>query len=277
MSKIIGLAILTSPRPVDSNKFVYFDANFWLGDGMQALACLWYFNKSCTDFDVDEAIPCFVQASIALMNSDANIEAPDMVEEDKKEYHIVGDIIQMIPAVIGNITDNTKLESLCQPPQISVGGVVKRSNRTSDTEANTARFDVDCSRHWVNAFWHNLGLSKSPVHTFISKNQQFQDPKKACPSKDTWVAVSGRLSRVEVDESTGWSLQLILDVGADGNIAFMGKWTPPFTPLKTPNGNMIPAKGTKRKFNFDSFTERGSPVPRKRGRTEKENTPNMSS
>lgn len=29
------------------------------------------------------------------MNSAANIEAPDMVEEEKKEYHIIGDIIQV--------------------------------------------------------------------------------------------------------------------------------------------------------------------------------------
>lgn len=64
-SKIIGLAILTNPRPVEENKFVYFDANFWLAEDMQALACLRYFNRSRRDFVPDDAIPCFVQASVS--------------------------------------------------------------------------------------------------------------------------------------------------------------------------------------------------------------------
>lgn len=144
----------------------------------------------------------------------------------------------MIPAVLGDCIDSTELEALRQPPQLNVSGVVKRSNKMSDASTNMATFDIDCSQ-WLNAFRHDQGLSRLPVRVFIGQNHRFKDPKKACPSKDTWVTVSGRLSRVEVDESTGWPSRLILDVGADRNVVFMGKWSPPFTPLRTPNGEYL--------------------------------------
>ncbi|KAF7422396.1 hypothetical protein PC9H_010552 [Pleurotus ostreatus] len=285
-SKIIGLTVLTNPRtPVANPHVVFFDANFWLADGIQLLGCLRYYNRSRITFDDVEPIPCVIDASIAAMTSQANIDAPELPDSEKKEYQIVGDITWMIP--VGEIAP----EALQCPPYLYLGGVVKASQK--DTGTDTARFDIVCSQ-WLNAYRHDQRLSKLPVRIFISKTHRCPDPKKICPADDTWVSVqAGRLSKFILNDA-GWLTQLDVDMGADGTIAFMGKWTPPFTPIKTP-GNALSAgnNGKRRKFSYGSLAERGSPLPRnpaKRSRIENlalassessiaslEDTPSMSS
>lgn len=64
-SKIIGLTVLTNPRtPVANPHVVFFDANFWLADGIQLLGCLRYYNRSRVTFDDVEPIPCVIDASV---------------------------------------------------------------------------------------------------------------------------------------------------------------------------------------------------------------------
>ncbi len=127
-------------------------------------------------------------------------------------------------------------EALRCPPYLYLGGVVKASQK--DTGTDTARFDIVCSQ-WLNAYRHDQRLSKLPVRIFISKTHRCPDPKKICPADDTWVSVqAGRLSKFILNDA-GWLSQLDVDMGADGTIAFMGKWTPPFTPIKSPGNTQF--------------------------------------
>ncbi|KAF4597013.1 hypothetical protein EYR40_007463 [Pleurotus pulmonarius] len=244
-------------------RVVYVDANFWLAEGVQVLGCLRYFNKAPRiEFDPEDAIPCVIEASVAVMNADAKIENLNMDENERKEYHFVGDITWIIPV------GGENLDLRC-PPYIYAGGVVKRSTR--EIGADYAKFDLDCSP-WLYAFRHDPRLSRLPVRTLIHKNARFPDLKKVCPAEETWVFVSGRLSKCEKSESSGWVSRVDIDLDTDGTVDFMGKWSAPFTPIKTPgNGALKGEKGTKRKFSYDSF--KGSPIPFKRPiiRTEKEN------
>lgn len=116
-----------------------------------------------------------------------------------------------------------------KPPFIYVVGVAKNSAK------ELATFEVEGSQ-WMHAFRHNQALAKLPARIAIPKNHRFPDPSKTCPKNDTWVYVSGRLAKFWLDPQSGFLSHLDVDVGQNGTLAFMGRWTPPFTPIKAPAG-----------------------------------------
>lgn len=115
---------------------------------------------------------------------------------------------------------------------------MKQSTKEVSTGADHAEFDLDCSP-WLYAFRHDPRRSKFTVRTFIRKNARFPDLKKVCPTEDTWVSVSGRLSKCERSESSGWVSRVDIDLDSDGSVDFMGKSAPLFTPVKTPGNYCV--------------------------------------
>lgn len=63
-ARITGLAILANPRPSLANsQIIYFDANFWLAQGLQLSGCFRYYNLDGDEFNGDQ-FACTVDASV---------------------------------------------------------------------------------------------------------------------------------------------------------------------------------------------------------------------
>ncbi|KAF4592669.1 hypothetical protein AB1N83_009708 [Pleurotus pulmonarius] len=264
-ARITGLAILANPRPSLANsRIIYFDANFWLAQGLQLSGCFRYYNLDGDEFNGDQ-FACTVDASIAAMRPEARIDLADFSEEERKEYQVVGDIAWLEPV------GNGESLQVYRPPYIYAGGIVKNSTKTQNESApNSASFDLECNQ-WVDAFRDYDNLSKISVHVLISKNARCPDPNRVCPTNETWVSITtARLTKFFVDERTGWLSRIDIDPGVIGKITFMGKNTQQFTPIKTPRRPLEENNGKKRKFKFDFIADpQGRPAepgPRKLGR-----------
>ncbi|KAF9490089.1 hypothetical protein BDN71DRAFT_1511570 [Pleurotus eryngii] len=156
-SKIIGIAVLTAPQlansdPSKESRLMYFDANFWIADSIQLLACVRYYNDMNHCFK--QATTCVIEATIARMNMDPKFEGMELSEDERKEYQLVGQVNWLIPV---NGTDPRS------PPFIYVASIVKNAAK------ELATFSVEGSQ-WMHAFQHDQALAKLPVRVVILKN-----------------------------------------------------------------------------------------------------------
>ncbi|KAF9486894.1 hypothetical protein BDN71DRAFT_1514508 [Pleurotus eryngii] len=269
-ARITGLTILTNPRPsLTNSRIIYFDANFWLAQGLQLSGCFRYYNLDGDEFNGYQ-FACTIDASIAAMRPEAKIDLADFSEEERKEYQVVGDIAWLEPV------GNGESLQVYRPPYIYAGGIVKNSTKTQNqSTSNSASFDLECNQ-WVDAFRDHDNLSKISVHVLISKNARCSDPNKMCPTNETWVSIlTARLTKFFMDEETGWLSRIDIDPGVIGKITFMGKNTQQFTPIKMPGRPPEENNSKKRKFKYDFIADpQGGPAqpgPRKLGRFNKEN------
>ncbi|KAJ8457646.1 hypothetical protein ONZ45_g18233 [Pleurotus djamor] len=221
---ISGIAVLTNPRAVNDNRNVYFDANFWLPNDTQILALLHYYNLENYEFPCD--MTCFVEASVVAMNAEADLKVLEQAEGtlDRREYQLVGDLLRLCPAA----------ESVDPrvPPVLSVAAVVKSSSRDdSPSTVDNPTFSLNGTQ-WLTAFRDKPTAATLPVRVTIRKCHRFADPKKVCPNNNTWVLAAGSLLTYTTDEQTGQLKCLDIEIKQSDTLAFMGKYSPPFTPIK---------------------------------------------
>ncbi|KAJ8468207.1 hypothetical protein ONZ45_g17327 [Pleurotus djamor] len=226
-TKISGIAVLTNPRAVNDNRNVYFDANFWLPNDTQILALLHYYNSENYEFPFD--MTCFVEASVVAMSPEADLKNLEQAEGtlDRQEYQLVGDLLRLCPAA----------ESVDPrvPPILSVAAVVKNSSRddspTTPSTSDNPTFSL-YGTQWLTAFRDKPAAATLPVRVTIRKCHRFADPKKVCPLNNTWVLASGPLLAYTIDDQTGRLQHIDIEIKQSDTLAFMGKYSPPFTPIK---------------------------------------------
>lgn len=63
-SKIVGIAVLTEPRLIGKDpRLMYLDANFWIADDIQIVACMRYYND--IGFSFKPVTTCVIEATVS--------------------------------------------------------------------------------------------------------------------------------------------------------------------------------------------------------------------
>lgn len=68
-ARITGLTILANPRPsLMNSRIIYFDANFWLAQGLQLSGCFRYYNLDGDEFNGYQ-FACTIDASVSYYST----------------------------------------------------------------------------------------------------------------------------------------------------------------------------------------------------------------
>jgi len=160
--------------------------------------------------------------------SSDTLEEPDI-------FHVVGDIVQLIP---------TKTDDMRQQTYISVSGAAVNSNKADDFfEVNAAQY----TSHYKN----NRPLSVLPVRAHF--NLKKYKTKKPIPSDNTYISVEGFLEDIEIDTA---GHPILFHMSVD-NISFLGRAGAPSPSRACGLGPSTPSRSSRFKFNFKAL----SPIP----------------
>ncbi|KAJ3964435.1 hypothetical protein EV361DRAFT_942167 [Lentinula raphanica] len=263
-----GIAVLENAR-LDIGQTLLFDAHFYFYDDPSSsnaqLALLRYFNIDNLSFDSEVPFKCFVHVNVARMESFCNTSQLSAGME-LKDYVLVGDIVQLIPAAGAN----PKFR-----PFLTVCGVVTSYDRDADDK----RIEVSPS-----VFTHVLlpkhnrkdspsdspsnSLSNSspaqsqsatfPVSYIVPQTSRWKAERVPKVSIGTYVCLEGFLHMVHRDSA---GMVERFDAELD-KITYLGRPYVPAVSRKLPVPANSPSTPANKKLKF-SYAD-SSPVTHKR-------------
>ncbi|KAJ3971439.1 hypothetical protein EV361DRAFT_911191 [Lentinula raphanica] len=267
-----GIAVLENVRP-DIGQTLLFDAHFYFYDDPSSnnaqLALLRYFNIDNLPFDSEVPFKCFVHVNVARMESFCNTSQLSAGME-LKDYVLVGDIIQLIPA------ENADPKFR---PFLTVCGVVTSYNRDADDKrievAPSVFTHILLPKHNHKDSPSKSDPAQSPSATFpvsyiVPQTSRWKGERVPKVSIGTYVCLEGFLHMVHRDP-TGMVERF--DAELD-KITYLGRPYVPAVSRKLPVPANSPSTPANKKLKF-SYAD-SSPVTRKRKASTLENDNNFS-
>ncbi|KAJ3715110.1 hypothetical protein C8R42DRAFT_681697 [Lentinula raphanica] len=269
-----GIAVLENVR-TDIGQTLLFDAHFYFYDDPSStnalLALLRYYNIDNYTFDPEVPFKCFVQVNVARMEAFCN-ENYLSIGMELKDYVLVGDIVQLIPAE----SSDPKFR-----PFLTVCGIVTSYNRDAEekkievapvvfTHVLGSKQNQNASLANSASAQHQLPSPSFPVSYIIPQTSRWKAERVPKVSIGTYVCLEGFLHMVHRDSS---GMVERFDAELD-KITYLGRPYVPASSRKLPvpvNTPSTPAN-KKLKFSYSDSVPSPSPATGKRKLSNLDNT-----